>query len=625
MITNQLRITGMATGIDTDEMISKLMKVETAKVDKSKQKVTLMEWKQEAYREISNVLRGFKDEYFNVIKPTTNFRSTTVFNSYNSTVKSGGVTSSAVTASASSSAKAGNHTLSNVTLAQKAKWESGASVSAAMTGANPAALGNLTGGETFSITLDGNTKSITLANNYSGDSDTTNLRADIQTLINNAFGAGNITVMDDGAKLTFSAQGHSLTIQNNGTETTVDDLGFTSGTTNTMNLSKKLSETSFAQAANFNGGNVEFTINGVSFTFNQNDTIDEVMQGINGSAAGVQLSYSSLSDKFTLEAKREGGINNITLSDDNGTNLLGTVFGLVQTQAGQDASFTLDGVVTTRSSNTFTIDGVSYTLNQNIAGPIDINISANADGLVESIKNFVDKYNEVIDKINSVLIEEKNRDYTPLTDEQKEAMSEKDIDLWEQKAKSGLLRSDSTLQKIVDSTRKALYDSVQGVGISLYDIGITTSSIYSDRGKLVIDEEKLKKAIEDKPNDIAELFTKQSSVSYSDTANRSTRYSEEGLAQRLYDIIEDNIRFTRDAEGKKGILLEKAGIVGDITEFQNTITSQIEEQSTKLDSLLDLLARKETYYYNMFARMEAAIQSMNSQSSWLMAQTGGGQ
>jgi flagellar hook-associated protein 2 len=121
------------------------------------------------------------------------------------------------------------------------------------------------------------------------------------------------------------------------------------------------------------------------------------------------------------------------------------------------------------------------------------------------------------------------------------------------------------------------------------------------------------------------LFTKESNHAYSDSANRTNRYNEQGLANRLYDIIEDNIRFTRDENGKKGILLEKAGIEGDLTEYQNIMNSQIEDHETRLDKLIEALAQKETYYYNMFARMESAIQSMNTQSSWLASQSGSGQ
>jgi len=192
-------------------------------------------------------------------------------------------------------------------------------------------------------------------------------------------------------------------------------------------------------------------------------------------------------------------------------------------------------------------------------------------------------------KINSVLTEERYRDYLPLTDDQKKAMSEDDIKLWEQKAKSGLLRSDSILENIVTNLRRALYDKVEGCSLSLYQIGITTGS-YQDKGKLVIDEEKLRAALTDNYDAVVQLFTQGSQYTYSEALNdpnkRAVRYKEAGIAQRIYDILQDNIRITRNANGKKGILLEKAGIAGDLTEYDNLIVNEIKAKEIAYCTLL---------------------------------------
>jgi len=86
--------------------------------------------------------------------------------------------------------------------------------------------------------------------------------------------------------------------------------------------------------------------------------------------------------------------------------------------------------------NEFTIEGVTYSLKGVSSEPVKIDVKADIDAVVENIKNFVNSYNEMLAKINSVLTEERYRDYLPLTDDQKKAMSEDDIKLWEQKAKS---------------------------------------------------------------------------------------------------------------------------------------------------------------------------------------------
>jgi flagellar hook-associated protein 2 len=203
-------------------------------------------------------------------------------------------------------------------------------------------------------------------------------------------------------------------------------------------------------------------------------------------------------------------------------------------------------------------------------------------------------------------------------------MSEKDIEKWEERAKTGLIRNDSILEKIVFSMRRGLFDKINGVDISLTNIGITTGSYY-EKGKLKIDETKLKEAIMNNPDAVMNLFSKKSEThpSYSRTLNteqRTVRYEESGLAQRIFDIIEDNITTIRDLNGKKGILLEKAGIEGDTSEFTNLIFNEIKMYDSKINSLYDKLVEKENGYFQKFAVMERIIGQMNAQSNWLTAQ-----
>src|SRR5690606_39000526 len=156
------------------------------------------------------------------------------------------------------------------------------------------------------------------------------------------------------------------------------------------------------------------------------------------------------------------------------------------------------------STNTFVKDGIIFnlydtTIDSDIA---TIRITEDIDATVDKIKNFVDKYNELIDELNNKLTEKSYRDFPPLTDDQKSEMSEKDIELWEEKAKSGLLRNDSIIQGIVYSMRNALIDNVAGVDIRLSDIGITTGKWY-EHGKLYLDEAKLRQAISEAPDKVA--------------------------------------------------------------------------------------------------------------------------
>ena len=210
-----------------------------------------------------------------------------------------------------------------------------------------------------------------------------------------------------------------------------------------------------------------------------------------------------------------------------------------------------------------------------------------------------------------------------MTDEQKEAMSEKEIELWEEKAKSGMLRREPALENMLREMRAALYDMVGDYHLT--EIGIQTSKNYRDRGKLVLSDggSVLREAIASDPNKVAEIFSRCSDVSYSPNLTaeqRAQRYRESGLAHRLSDILNDNIRVTRDNDGRKGALLERAGIEGDITQFNNYYDRQISDLNLKIDRVNEMLIRREEQYYRQFVAMEKALQQLYSQGDWLMMQ-----
>jgi flagellar hook-associated protein 2 len=511
------------------------MRIEQTKVDRLKQERQLVEWRKEAYREITNLLRAFQDEFFSVLKTDTYMLSSNRYRTFS-------VTSSAesyVMATANASAMEGKYVITAIESL-----------------ATPTIVKGI---------------------------DTTN---------------DGSPIIPDGKSL----------------DSTLEELGY-------------------VQA----GSTVKFQINGVEFSFSSTATMRQVMNQVStNDKAGVNFFYSSIEKRFIIQTKATGSsTRNLTLDDVEGTFLqyLGLTEENIIPDSGTDAKVYFQKVGSNESilwsspTNTFTIDGVTYTLKNTTPegmAPITITVAQDVDRAYNAIKNFVDKYNELIDKINGKLNEERFRDYLPLTDAQKKEMSEKEIELWEQKAKSGLLRGDSILQNIVYSMRRALSDAVAGVGISLSSIGITTGS-YSERGKLHIDEAKLKEALRNNPEQVMQLFIKKSSIDYSpnlDSTSRTQRYNESGLMYRIYDVLMDNIRTTRDQYGRKGVLLEKAGVVGDITEFQNMMDAELKRLDKRIDAVVEAMIRQENKYWAQFTALEKAIQKMNAQSMWLMQQMG---
>ncbi|MCT8976134.1 flagellar filament capping protein FliD [Clostridium sp. CX1] len=440
----------------------------------------------------------------------------------------------------------------------------------------------------------------------------------------------------DGKLIFKSTSKNQITITGNGAST----VGLPSSFAVDQSTSDKMS--------NIMSGEVKFTVNGKTFHYNfnsdadnktnpddiivgaKNKSIDDIIRDIE-SKAGVDISYTQLTRQFVMTSTQTGVSQTLTASDTTGT-FLDSIFGSSSiNETGKDATVTLtsNGASTTikQSSNNFTIDGVNYVLNGTTTSPVSFSVNSNVNKGFESIKGFIDSYNELIGKISGAVEEKKQYTYLPLTDDQKESMSENQIEKWETKAKQGILSKDSTLENMLFEMRRAFFDGVQGAGTNLSEIGLSTSSDVSQRGKIIIDENKLKEALKNEPDKVMNLFTQKSTshTYYSRTLgsdDRKERYNEEGIFNRISDILENNISTFRDSNGKKGTLLEIAGIKGDFTELKNTITSQILDKQTAIKELLEKISDRENRYYKQFAQLETAMNNMNSQSSWLASQLG---
>ena len=497
----------------------------------------------------------------------------------------------------------------------------------------------------FRITLGSEYKDFELpAGEYT---DANALAAVLQTLVDDqefGFGEGKVTVKVDNNKIVLESTDPDVkvsasAVQNSGLEAI--GLGGINNSSK-INLDANIYDIKdrFAIPLGIDDSNTEisFEINGQTFTFDAKTTsLNKIMAAVNSNtAAGVRMSYDSLNNMFILETKTTGATASIMTTDNSG-GLLASL-GLTTNEAvrGEDASITyVDPTITdtnnqpvehviTRSTNSFDVNGIVFSLSMDFEGEVELSVKSDPTKAVELIKGFVEKYNELLDKINTLLSEEREYDYEPLTDEQKEAMTEKDIELWEKKAKSGLLNGDNLLRSIVTGFRNAVIASVEGTGLTLASIGIKSNS-WVDRGKLYVDEEKLKQALAENPTEVFELFTKQSDVSYNSAVGsasaRNQRFNESGLIYRLYDVIQDNIR-TTTINGHRGALLEKAGMTGDRSLYNNTLYQQIAAYDKEIAELNEELIMKENQYYIQFAQLERLISEMNNQSLWLARQFG---
>lgn len=169
-------------------------------------------------------------------------------------------------------------------------------------------------------------------------------------------------------------------------------------------------------------------------------------------------------------------------------------------QAGNPATYIQEF---SSENNTITVNGVKMTLLavSGTDGATEISTQTDTTKTLDTITNFVKDYNDLISLLNTKVSEERYKDFTPLTDEQKKDMKEKDIELWEAKAKSGMLKNDDILKSTLASLRTIITGQLKG----LSEMGITTGQYY-ENGKINIDTDKLKQALQENPQKAISIF-----------------------------------------------------------------------------------------------------------------------
>ena len=279
---------------------------------------------------------------------------------------------------------------------------------------------------------------------------------------------------------------------------------------------------------------------------------------------------------------------------------------------GTNAKLTINGVDIERNSNNFSIDGINYELNEITDKPITIETTESQSDTFDNIKKFMDDYNNLIDKMwTEVKSKQTYKEYPPLTDAQKKEMTDREIELWEEKAKEGLLRADPTLQAITNAMRDVLNYKPEGSKYSLADLGITTSYDFSKGygGKLVFSDStgrKLQDKLANEIDEVEKLFI-----------------AKDGIGNKMNEVI--NAATTMAKPNSKYYNLSLVSISG--TEGVPDTNSKLYNQMKDIDNNIKKIEKnyKMEYdrYWKQFTSMEKMIQQMNAQSGWLAQQFGG--
>jgi flagellar hook-associated protein 2 len=261
----------------------------------------------------------------------------------------------------------------------------------------------------------------------------------------------------------------------------------------------------------------------------------------------------------------------------------------------------------TGNKNIFTVDNVQFTLNSTTnSDGITLNGKTDISNLKDTIVNFVNDYNDLMQSINEKLWETRDRDYMPLTDEQKEEMSDKEIEAWEKKATTGLLRNDSDLRRIQSSMKSAMSSMMSSTGLTLESIGIEPVDNYTTKnGMFKIDEDKLTSALQNNAEEVKDLFTRSASGN-----------DKGGILTQLQSTLKSEVKLSTSS------LSKRIGFEGTSTESSNTLSKNILKQKSLITELKEKYSDKETALYKKYSSLEVMLEKLNAQTNSLYSMLG---
>ena len=339
-------------------------------------------------------------------------------------------------------------------------------------------------------------------------------------------------------------------------------------------------------------------------------TLDDVVGQLRD--AGVDVNFDEKNQRLFINAKNTGKENDFTFSATTGdANSAAAIeaFGLSTSAAGtkaahyeaaSDAEIRLNGVTYFSSNNTFEVNGLTITANE-VASGMTVTTQADTSGIFDIIKNFFKGYNELINEMDKLYNADSAKGYEPLTDEEKDAMSDSEVEKWEQKIKDAVLRKDSTLNGVASVMKEVMSKGVtmsDGSQMYLFDFGIDTLGYFNapdneknayhidgdaDDSNTSRNDNKLMAMIMSDPDKVTEFFT--------------------GLANNLHDVLFEKMKGIDGVSSSFCVYEDKL-----LQEEYDEYTEQIAEQQKKVDAFMDR-------YYAKFSAMETALARLESKSN----------
>lgn len=329
--------------------------------------------------------------------------------------------------------------------------------------------------------------------------------------------------------------------------------------------------------------------------------------------AGLNANFDETQQRFYISAKDSGKGNDfsITASDEIGNNVLKSL-GLDSASANkidaQNAKITLNDTEYESNTNVFSINGLTITAMKETAENVVVTTKDDVDGIYDMIKSFLKDYNSIINEMDKLYNADSAKGYEPLTDDEKDAMSDSEVEKYEQKIKDALLRRDSNLSTVSSALKEIMAGSVEVNGKNMYlsDFGIETLSYFTaaeneknayhingdaDDSSTSGNADKLKSMISSDPDTVVSFFS--------------------GLFKNLYTKMSD---LSKSVEGYRSY--------GNFYDDKK-MKSDYDDYKTKISELEEKLNDYEDKWYSKFSKMETALAKLQSNSSAVTGLLGG--
>ena len=571
-----IRISGMNSGLDTEALVSELVSAYNKKTDKYVKAQTKVAWKQEAWKTMSAKTYSFRNSLDKMrFASAYNLKTTSVSNS------------SKVSVTAGNNAVNGTQTLQITALAKsgyltggKVKSAAGSAVSGSTT---MGALGVSESGD-FSI----NGKRITVS------ADTT--VNDVLSKLKDAGVSANFDATNQRIFVSAKESGEdadfSLTALNGNGAKALSALG--------LNVKPADDDMTYAQyVAAYDGKSDSALISMLQSYGNGDKETDRLITSFAKEYKNADDTTKSIvlqEFKDFISYAKDVHVQGKT-DDEIGYNKdAARIYG-------QDAEIKLNGAKFTSNSNSFSINGLTINALA-LTGEdevLSITTSTDNQGIYDKIKDFLSEYNSLINSMTSSYNAENTNSYEPLTNDEKDSMSEKEIEKWEEKGKSGILRRDSTLSTLMSAMTTVMSKSytINGKSYALSSFGIKTLGIMNaekneqnayhidgdaDDESTSSNTDKLMAAITADPDGVTQFFQK--------------------LSSDLYDKLGENM--TSTTLRSYGTFYNDKEMAKEYSDYTKTISDWEQKVADIEDS-----------YYKKFAAMESALAELQSQTSQL--------